>query len=274
MIQSRIQVATYYVLLALFTAVVYVPLVGFVLISLRPDEALGVAFDPSEGLHFESFVTAWNEAGLGSALTSSFIVATLAAVLGGGLSVLAGYALGTLRFTGQTVLRSVFLVGLMVPIEATIIPLFYWMRWLGLVNTYQGVILPFTGFGLAFGAFWMRAYFTTVPREIVDAARVDGASSWATLWRILVPAGRPAILTLVMLLFVFSWNDFFISLVILQTGDPQTAQLALSDFVSVHEFRAALIAAGAILAAVPVVLLYLATQRGFIRGVLSGAVKE
>jgi raffinose/stachyose/melibiose transport system permease protein len=187
--------------------------------------------------------------------------------------VVGGYALGCFRFRGRNVLRYFFLVGLMVPTEATVVPMFYGEERVGLLNHYAGAFLPLTGLGISLGMFWMRAFFVSVPRELMDAARVDGSTTWKTLTRILIPMARPAILTLAMLLFLTGWNDFLISLVTLENPGVQTLQLAISEFRGTYLTNDTLIAAAAVMAIAPIILIFLATQRRFIRGIVSGAVK-
>ena len=106
-------------------------------------------------------------------------------------SILAGYAFGLMRFRGSQVLFYVLLLGLMIPMEAMVVPLYYDFRDLGLTNSYWALILPQIGTSVAFGTFWMRAFFRSVPRSLVEAARLDGASSWLVLWRILMPLAKP-----------------------------------------------------------------------------------
>ena len=106
-----------------------------------------------------------------------------------------------------------FLLGLMVPLESTVVPLYYDFRDLGLTDTYAALILPQAGVSLAFGTFWMRAFFRSVPRSLVEAARLDGSSSWSTLWRVVLPLGRPAVLTMAVLVFMWTWNEFLLALV-------------------------------------------------------------
>jgi raffinose/stachyose/melibiose transport system permease protein len=187
--------------------------------------------------------------------------------------VLAGYAFGMMRFRGSQALFYVMLLGLMIPTEAMIVPLYYDFRDLGIVNTYWALILPQAGTSIAFGTFWMRAFFRTVPRSLVEAARIDGASSWSTLWRVLLPLARPAVLTMTVLLTMWTWNEFLLALVMVSDEGLRTAPLGLSFFQGRNQTDLTLLAAGAVIVAAPVVLLYVFLQRHFIRGMLSGAVK-
>jgi raffinose/stachyose/melibiose transport system permease protein len=135
------------------------------------------------------------------------------------------------------------------------------------------IVMPQVAQSVAFGTFWMRAYFRTSSREVVEAARLDGAGSWRTLWSVLVPMGRPAITTMVVLVFMWTWNEFLIPLVMATSEDLRTAPLGLAFFQGRYSSATALLAAGATIVALPVVVVYLILQRHFIRGMVEGAVK-
>jgi raffinose/stachyose/melibiose transport system permease protein len=119
----------------------------------------------------------------------------------------------------------------------------------------------------------MRAFFVSTPRSLLEAARIDGASSWTTLWRVLVPFGRPAILTMMVLVFMWTWNEFLLALVMVSKENLRTAPLGLAFFQGQHTSDLTLLAAGAVIVATPVVIVYVFLQRHFIRGMLTGAVK-
>ena len=189
------------------------------------------------------------------------------------LSLMSGYVLGILRPPGSNVLFYVFLLGIMVPSEAIILPLFYDLRTLGLTDTLWAVALPQIAQSLAFGTFWMRAFFRSVNPSILEAARLDGAGDIRILWSILLPLARPAIVTQIVLTFMWTWNDFLIPLVMSPTGRVRTAPLSLAFFQGQYTTGSTLLAAGAVLVALPMVILFLALQRSFISGMTEGAVK-
>jgi raffinose/stachyose/melibiose transport system permease protein len=220
-----------------------------------------------------NLATAWDEGNFGTYLRSSAIVAGAVVAISTVLSILAGYAFGLMRFRGAQVLFYVFLLGLMVPLEAIVVPLYYDLRDVGLTDTYWALILPQAALSTAFGTFWMRAFFRSVPRSLIEAARLDGSSSWVTLWRIVLPLGRPAVLTMVVLVFMWTWNEFLLALVMVSDESLRTAPLGLAFFQGRNTSDEGLLAAGALIVAMPVVIVYLFLQRHFIRGMLSGAVK-
>ncbi|WP_245679106.1 carbohydrate ABC transporter permease [Actinomadura hibisca] len=253
-----------YAVLLLFAALALVPMVGVVAQALNlPD------------LDVATFGRAWREGHFATYMRNSVIVTVTVVAVASVLSIMAGYALGTLGFRGAGAVFLLFLAGLTIPTEAIVVPLYFDLRSAGLDNTYAGMILPQTAQSLAFGTFWMRAYFRGVPPALLEAARMDGASSWTTLWRVLVPMGRPAILTMVVLTAMWTWNEFLLPLVVVNSAeDLRTAPLGLSFFQGSHQTDYPLLMAGALIIAAPVVVLYLFLQRRFIAGMLSGAVKE
>jgi raffinose/stachyose/melibiose transport system permease protein len=250
----------------------YAVLAFFSLVALYPIlEVLRTALGP--GVELRNLADAWDQGHFATYLRSSVLVAVSVVAASTVLSILSGYAFGAMRFRGATPLFYVFLLGLMVPQEALVVPLYFDLRELELTDTYWALILPQVALSVAFGTFWMRAFFLATPRSIVEAARIDGASSWTTLWRVLVPFGRPAILTMMVLVFMWTWNEFLLALVMVSSENLRTAPLGLAFFQGQHSSDLNLLAAGAVIVATPVVLVYVFLQRHFIRGMLSGAVK-
>lgn len=270
---SRTQVALNYLLMVVCSMVAVYPLVGVVLASLYPSgpgsAPSGFALPPSFEWH--NYLTAWQQGRFAASFTTSIVVAAVMVPASVGLSILGGYAFATMRFPGSRAIFYLFILGLVIPTEATIVPLYYDVRDLGLLDTYWALILLETSGELAFGIFWMRAAFLSAPRSLLEAARIDGASSWRTLWRILVPFARPAVLTLTVLTFADSWNEFFLALVF--TVNHPTAPAGLASFSGRFTTDVALVSAGAVIVAVPILVVFIVFQRQFIRGMLTGAVK-
>ena len=269
---ARREVVLNYAILGVFSVIALYPIAGIVLTALAPPGEL-VGFGIPSSIHLDNFRNAWTEGHFGTYLRSSVIVAVCVVAASTLLSILSGFAFGTMRFRGATVLFYVFLLGLMVPQEALVVPLYFDLRELELIDTYWSLILPQVALSVAFGTFWMRAFFMATPRSILEAARIDGARSWTTLWRVLVPFGRPAILTMMVLVFMWTWNEFLLALVMVSSENLRTAPLGLAFFQGQHTSDLSLLAAGAVIVATPVVLVYVFLQRHFIRGMLSGAVK-
>ncbi|MDQ3627669.1 MAG: carbohydrate ABC transporter permease [Actinomycetota bacterium] len=268
MTPSRVERGATYALLVLAAAFALYPLGVIVVTALQPDRIGATGW-----FEIENFATAWEVGRFGDYLTTSIIVSLSVVVLSATFASLAGYAFGTMRFRGSTVLFYLLLLGLMVPSEAIVIPLYYDLRAIGLTDSYVSLILPQVAQSLAFGTFWMRAYFRTSSREVIDAARIDGAGHLRIFWSILLPMGRPALITMVVLVFMWTWNEFLLPLVMITDEGLRTAPLGLAFFQGQYTAGTSLLAAGALLVALPVVVVYLLAQRHFIRGMLEGAVK-
>lgn len=268
---SRIEKFGNYAILVAFSFLILSPLATIVIAAFAPASAADAR---AGAFHPENFMVAWTEGRFSQYMLTSVSVSALVLTLTVVMSILSGYAFGTMKFRGSNVLFYLFLLGIMVPAEAIIIPLFFDLRTLGLTDTIWAVALPQVAQSIAFGTYWMRTYFRGVNPSILEAARVDGASPWRILWSILVPMGRPALTTMVVLIFMWTWNEFLIPLVMSPTGTFRTAPLALALFQGQYTQGTALLAAAAVLVALPVVILYFFLQRHFIQGMLEGAVKE
>jgi raffinose/stachyose/melibiose transport system permease protein len=270
---SRVQVALNYTLIIASAMIAIYPLVGVVMASLYPAgpaaSPSGFALPPSFAWH--NYVTAWDQGAFGASFATSIIVAAIMVPASVALSVVAGFAFATMRFRGSKALFYLFILGLIIPTEATIVPLYYDVRSVGLLDTYWALILLEVSGELAFGIFWMRAAFLSAPPSLLEAARIDGASSWKTLWLIMVPFAKPAILTLTVLTFADSWNEFFLALVF--TVNHLTAPAGLASFSGRYTTNIPLVSAGAVIVAIPILIVFIVFQREFMRGVLTGAVK-
>lgn len=262
-----------HVVLVLFCILALLPFVSILLISVFPAGQPVEALTLPRTLNFANYVRAWDVAGFGSLMRSSLIVAVLVVPLGSAICVLTGYAFGTMRFPFKNLVFLAFLIGLLMPFEATIVPLYYDLRAFGLVDTYPGLILPETALFLSFGTFWMRGAFQSAERSLIEAARIDGANSWTILWRVLVPTLWPAVTTMMVLFFIWSWNEFLLALVLAQDPSVQTAPAGLGLFVGQHTTDLTGLAAAAVIMTIPSLIVYVLLQRQFIQGVTSGSVK-
>ena len=273
---SRVERSANYAILAVFGVFAIYPIFSIIAAALGPDDAAGAATDGLviAGLHVGNFGQAWDAGHFNTYLRTSLLVSAFVVTVSTVLSVLSGFAFGTMSFRGRDVLFYVLLLGIMMPTEAVIVPLYFDLRTIGLTNTFWAVTLPQVAQSVAFGTFWMRAWFRASPRSIVEAARLDGASTRRVLWQVLVPLARPALVTLVILTFMWTWNEFLIPLVMVVDENLRTAPLGLAFFQGQYTSGFTLLAAGAVIVAAPVVIVYLFLQRHFIRGMLEGSVRE
>lgn len=266
---SAAEKAWNYVILTIMALIVLWPVGTFVAAALSPDRA----GRPSADLQWGNFAIAWTQAEFARSMTVSLIIVVSVVVLSVLLALMGGYAFGVLGVVGERVLFPLILFGMMVSLEVIIVPLYYQFRTFGLTDNLLGVILIHTGMGVPFGVFWMRAAFRALPRAVFESAEIDGAGAFRMLRSIAVPNLMPAVYTLILLNFMWTWNDYFLSLVFLH-GDNQTATVALGVFQGKYLTQINLMAAGGLIVAAPVLILYVIFQRRFISGMLAGAIKE
>lgn len=224
-------------------------------------------------LAFANYLEAWVQGRFGIYMLNSFIIAlpTVAGVLL--ISVLAGYAFAHLKFRGKMVLYLYVVAGLAIPFVVIIIPLFFQMRSFGLLNTHWSVILPQIAIILPFGTVLTRNFMLDVPRSLLDAGTIDGCNSWQLLWLVIVPCIRPALASLVIFSFMWTWNQLFLPMVMITDSDLRPLPVGLTYFQGQFGTNVPVLAAAAIVASLPVVIMYLLFQRHFIRGLTVGAVK-
>jgi multiple sugar transport system permease protein len=215
------------------------------------------------------------QAGIGVYLLNSVIVSVLTVAMTLVLSLLSGYAFARFRFPGKNGLFLLVLGILMVPYATLLIPLYVLLNQVGLSNSLVGVALVLTVFQLPFSIFMMRISFESIPKEMDEAAKVDGCSSFSALWRVLVPAVKPGLITVGLFAFLAAWNDFFAPLILINDSNRMTLPLAVSNLrgqvQGVVDYGAT--EAGVVVLAVPCILLFLILQRHYVRGFMSGAFK-
>jgi len=222
---------------------------------------------------WQNFADAFQSAQMGRLLLSSSIIAlgvVPASVL---IGTMAGFGLAKLAPRGSKVIYLLFVLGLTLPFEGIITPLYYEVRALGILNTKLAIILPLIGLYMPFSVFWMRAHFVNVPEEMSEAAQIDGASAWQQFWLIQVPIARPAILSLAILQFLWTWNQFLLPMVVEEVPLERTMAGALGAFQSQWGTNIPLLCAGSLIIIAPTVLLFLIFQRQFVAALLQGAVK-
>lgn len=260
-----------YIALTALAIVTMIPIVWMFLTAFKSPTEVAASpptWFPQEW-HPENFQAAWNVAPFGQYLLNTAFMAGSVMLIETLTSALAAYAFARLHFRGRDLLFLLYLGTLMIPRQVTIIPLFILMRDLHWVDTWQGLILP-QSFS-AFGTFLLRQFFLTIPHELEEAARIDGASRFGCFTRIILPLSGPALATLAVFIFLFQWNNLLWPLVISNSAATRPIAVGLRSFLGQYGTEWNLLMAAATLATVPVVALYLAAQRWFVRGIaLSG----
>ncbi len=219
----------------------------------------------------EHYVALFTRLNLARSMANSLLVAVIATTSSVLLNGMAGYAFAKLRFAGRDRLFQLLLAGLVVPAQVGMLPLFLMLKSLGLVNTMLGVAVPMLS--SIFGIFMVRQYALGVPDELLDAARIDGASEGRIFWTVVMPLLSPILATLAIFTFLSAWNDFMWPLVVLSDASLYTLPVALANLSGEHVQDTELMMAGAVLTVVPVVLVFLILQRHYVRGLLLGGVK-
>ncbi|MDQ3539852.1 MAG: carbohydrate ABC transporter permease [Chloroflexota bacterium] len=248
-----------------------IPIIWMVLTSFKssPEVAASPPTWFPHSWHPENYRDAWNAAPFGRYLANTVIVAGSVMILETVTSALAAYAFARLRFPGRDIIFLTYLGTLMIPRQVTLIPQFILMRELGWIDTYQGLIIP-QAFS-AFGTFLLRQYFIGIPRELEDAARIDGASRWEIFRRIILPLSGPALATLAVFIFLYQWNNLLWPLVMSNSESTRPVAVGLRAFQGQYATDWNLLMAAAGLATLPVVAMYVVAQRWFVRGItLSG----
>ncbi len=260
--------------LALAAAATLVPLLWMVAVSLMPTGEASVyppAFLPSR-VTFAHYRELFTRLDLGRTMANSILVAAAVTATSLLCNAMAGYAFAKLRFAGRDRLFGLLLAALVIPTQVAMLPLFLLLRWLGLINSYGGVVAP--AMASIFGIFLVRQFALSLPDELLDAARIDGASELRIFRSVVLPLCRPVLLTLAIFTFLATWNDFTWPLVVLTDGRMYTLPIALANLNGEHFQDAELMMAGAVLTVTPVLLLFIALQRYYIEGILLGSVKE
>jgi raffinose/stachyose/melibiose transport system permease protein len=267
-----------YLGLAFFAALILYPLLLIVSTAIKdPLDVTANPFALFSSVSFLNFVDAWTLGGFGGFFWNTVLITALTLIGTVVLSVLAGYALARLYLPGKNIIFFLFILGLMIPFFAMMIPLFYELKALNLLGTHAAVIIPavagVVGFGVPLGVFLMRAFYMDLPEELADAARVDGANEFQVFSRIMLPLSGPGVAVLAVLVFFQTWNVFILPLLYLPGSENQMLATGLYLFASGRTAEIELAAAGSLIMVLPVVVFYLIFQRQFIRGLTAGAFK-
>lgn len=254
--------------------IVMIPIILVVLGSFKSvPEFFRSPYGWPENFKFDNYRKAWDEANIPVTLRNSVIVTVSGVFISTALSCLAAYALGRFVFSGRMALRMIFVGGLVVPVQLIILPLFIILREIGLLGDVKSLILIYSAFGIPSAVLILTGFFAALPRDLEDAARIDGASHFEVFWRIMLPLTRPALSAVVILNGVWMWNDFFLGFILLNDPDQQTLPVGIMAFRGTYSTQYGLIFASVTMSAVPIVAAYLALSRQFIAGLTAGSVK-
>lgn len=273
MIVNRSEAIIGRVVLVFVLVLTLIPLVNMISAALQPADQNPTGLTWPTDPQWINFVTAFSGGHVWELMGSSLLIVVGVVPISLLFGTLAGYALGNLRIRGGRFVFVLLILGLTIPFEALIIPLYYEIKGFGLLNTPWAIILPLIGLFTPFSVVWMRAHFIGVPRELSEAARVDGATRLQELRRIQLPLAAPALSALAILLFLWTWNQFLLPVVLVSDPLKRTVAGALTYFQGQYSISIPLLNAGALIIIAPAIIVFLIFQRQFIKALLQGAVK-
>jgi multiple sugar transport system permease protein len=268
-----LQAALLYGLLLLGCLIAVLPMVWMVSASLMETGAAN-EYPPRlfpAVVTFEHYLALFTRLNLGRYLLNSAFVATTVTAASLLINSMAGYAFAKLRFRGRDRTFRLLTLGLVIPVQVSMLPLFLLMREMGFINTYWGVIIP--GLASIFGIFLIRQYALSIPDDLIDAARIDGASEFRIYWSVILPVVRPILATLAIWTFLSTWNDFMWPLIVLSDDSMFTLPVALANLAGERVQDTELMMAGSVLTTLPVMLVFIFLQRYYVEGITMGSVK-
>lgn len=273
MLKTKINRVLIYILFIVLAIIAIYPLVWVFTNSFKTDTQL---FDQSWALpkswNLKNYQTAWNY-GIARYIVNSAIVTIGSVVICLVTSIMAAYALARFRFKGSSILLFVILGGLMLAPEVSLIPLFRILSGMGLYNTYWAMILPNVAFGIPFTTFLIRSYMLGLPKDFEEAATIDGASTFGIFLHVVIPLCRPILASAALLDAMRVWNEFMFGLTFITSEKLKTIPVGLMAFSGALREQYTVIMAGIIISALPMIILFLATQRQFIRGLAAGGLR-
>jgi len=222
---------------------------------------------------FDNIVNAWNLGNFKTYFLNSAFVTIIGMIIVVLVACPAGYAFAQLTFRGNNLLFYLILLGMALPVQAIIIPIFYQLRSMGLVDSLSGVTLVSAGLALPFSIFLMRNTFRDVPKELRESSTIDGASEWRTFVSVMLPLAKPGVVALLIFTFMNIWNDFLLPLVLLTSQENFTISLGLYSFQGEQATNYALIFGGTVISMIPSIIVFLIFQRSFVEGMSEGANK-
>jgi multiple sugar transport system permease protein len=272
-ITKRLLRVTTFLVLLLVSLVVLIPFIWTLLTSLKVETDI-VRYPPQlfpRSFTFQHYVDIWHRIPFARLFLNTVIFAGGVTLISLTFDAMTAYALARLEFPGRNILFIAVLVTMMLPFQVTLIPIFSLLSDLNWINTYQGLIIPRAT--NAFGIFFLRQFFLSIPRDLEDAARVDGASEFRIFGQVILPLAVPALLTLGLFHFMYNWNDLLWPLVVTTQTSMETLPAGLALFMGEHVVEYGLLMAGSILALLPMIILFLMIQRKFVEGIATTGFK-
>ncbi len=257
------------------------PMIWVAYSSLKADEAIfreTFALPAAGDLRWDNYARAWREARFGDYFLNSVVVTAVSVTLIVYLGALAAYALARFRVSGGPAVFWLFLAGLMIPAQLAMVPLFFELRALGLLNSRLGLILVYTANGLPFAIFVLAGFFRSLPRTLYEAAIIDGCGEFAAFRRVMLPLARPGLVTVAIFQFIGVWKEYFFAFMLIGgdvDGAARTLPLGLANLAITAQYRSdyGMLFAGLVMVTVPILAVYVVLQKHLVKGVTAGALK-
>lgn len=263
-----------YTFLILFAIMNIVPLFWMVVNSFKKEQEYAAnPFSLPTDFQFSNYVEAWKVANMDVYFFNSILVTLVSLIVTVLLGALAAYFLSRFQFKLRGLTYSLFLLGMLVPIHATLIPIFLIMQKLHLIDTYFSLILPYTAFHLSLTVFILEGFMRGFPKDLEESGVVDGAGIYRIFWSIILPITRPALATVIILNFIYNWNEYLFALVLITSSELKTLPLGLANFVGIETASLTLQMAALTIALIPIIIFYLLLQKQLVAGMTAGAVK-
>jgi raffinose/stachyose/melibiose transport system permease protein len=263
-----------YSVLLLLSIIFLIPIVfiAFTAVKSNADLLSHPFYSWPESFRWENFQKAWDQGRIGMYMKNTLIISIVKVPLGIIIEAFAAFALTRMNFKWSHSIFALFLVGMMVPIQATLVPLNVFLIKTHLVSTYPGIILVYIGFGIPFGILILRGFFRSIPKELDEAALIDGCGDMGRFFRIILPLAMPALATLIILDFMATWNEFLLAQIFITKDTMRTITVGLLSFQGERSTDYTLLNAAVLISIIPVLIVYLVFQRYFVSG-MAGSVK-
>lgn len=262
-----------YVIVLIMVGLMTYPLIWMIYSSLKTDREIYLfPFSLPHKMQLGNWVQAWKLGNLGRYFINSVFVTSVSVFLVALLSSMAGYAFARLTFKGRDFLFYTFLLGLILPAQVLIIPLFTFFDKIGILNTYFALILPYIAWGLPLSIYIFKSFFLTLPEDIADAAKIDGCSLFGLYWKIMLPLIRPALVTIAILQSIGIWNEFLLALLFIYDDELKTIPVGLLAFYGYHNVNYKLVFSALSITTIPIIIVYFIFEKQIVSGLTAGAL--
>ena len=278
---ARLSKSAIFLLLLVYLLIVLYPVIWLFYTSLKPDQDIFLhpfQLPSPDNLRWDNFTRAWNQTDFGRHLLNSIALTASTVIVTTFIAASTAFALTRYSIRAATPLLMFFLAGLMIPLQLAIVPLFFQMKSMHLLNSLTGLFFAYIGFGLPFAVFVLAGFFKTLPKSLHESARLDGCNEWQSFWHVMLPLARPGLITVAIFLFLGNWNEFFVAFICLSGKGSEAARtlpLAISNITIVSQYRSdwGVAFAGLVMMMLPALIVYIALQKHLTKGITAGAVK-